>query len=545
MGRLILVGMQPRAPANEPVFAYAPGSSERDAVLEQIESQSKWVISLPLVIGGQSVETARTAAVKAPHRHSLQLGQAAQAEPSHVRQAIEAALAARGSWSRLELGERAAIFQRAAALLAGPWRMRLNAATMLGQSKTVHQAEIDAACELINFFRFNAWFAERMSAEQPLSTLTETNRSELRPLEGFVVAVTPFNFTSIAGNLPTAPALMGNTVVWKPSPHAMLSAHYILRLLEEAGLPPGVINLVYGDAQLITRELLSHPDFAGLHFTGSTSVFRGLFRTIASGLDRYRSYPRIVGETGGKDFIVAHPSADTDALAVAILRGGYEYQGQKCSAVSRVYVPRSCWTAVRERLLEQLSAVRVGDPTDFRSFMGAVIGRHAFERIRGYQEAARADAGCEVLFGGGGDDEQGYFIEPTLVRVDDPRHRLMQEEIFGPVVAAYVYEDDRFEQVLDLCDSTSGYALTGAVFARDRSALALARSRLRDAAGNFYLNDKPTGAVVGQQPFGGGRLSGTNDKAGSSLNLWRWVSPRTIKENLCPPHEWRYPYLQG
>jgi len=530
-------------PANEPVFSYAPGSAERAELFGEIERQRKSVEQIPLVVGGARIMTDQARSFTAPHDHSLVLGHHALAQAAQVRHAIDAALAARSGWAARDLEARAAVFREAAARLAGPWRQRLNAATLLNQSKTAYQAEIDAACELIDFFRFNAYFAEKLATEQPISLPKETNSLELRPLDGFVYAVTPFNFTAIAGNLPTAPALMGNTVVWKPSPHAVLSAHRILELLTEAGLPEGVINLIHGDAELVTAEVLAHPDFSGLHFTGSTAVLRGIWTQITRDLSRYRSYPRVVGETGGKDFIVAHASADLHALAVAIVRGGFEYQGQKCSAASRVYVPRSLWPALRERLRAIVSEIRVGDPADFRNFMGAVISRQAYERITEYQRLAEEDPACSVVAGGSAHDDKGFFVDPTLIEVEDPHHRLMTEEIFGPMVALFVYDDADFEETLALIDATSHYALTGAVFAEERRAVERALSRLRFAAGNFYINDKPTGAVVGRQPFGGGRLSGTNDKAGSMLNLVRWTSPRAIKENLEPPRDWRYPSM--
>jgi 1-pyrroline-5-carboxylate dehydrogenase len=531
-------------PVNEPVLSYAPGSVERAALSAEVERQRRIVEPIPLVVGGARIMTDQARSFTAPHDHALVLGHHALAQAAQVRHAIDAALAARSEWAARDLPARAAVFRDAAALLAGPWRQRLNAATLLNQSKTAYQAEIDSACELIDFFRFNAYFAERLAAEQPISLETEKNSLELRPLDGFVYAVTPFNFTAIAGNLPTAPALLGNSVVWKPSPHAVLSAHRILELLTLAGLPEGVINLVYGDADLVTREVLSHPDFAGLHFTGSTAVLRGIWTQITRDLSRYRSYPRVVGETGGKDFIVAHASAELDALAVAVVRGGFEYQGQKCSAASRVYVPSSLWPALAERLRAILAEVKVGDPNDFGNFMGAVISRQAYDRIRSYQLLGREDPACRVIAGGGARDDVGFFVEPTLIEVQDPRHRLMTEEIFGPVVALFVYEDARYDELLALIDATSQYALTGAVFAQDRRAVDAAQARLRFAAGNFYINDKPTGAVVGRQPFGGGRLSGTNDKAGSMLNLVRWTSPRVVKENLDPPRDWRYPSME-
>jgi 1-pyrroline-5-carboxylate dehydrogenase len=525
------------------VLAHAPGSPERAGVDAELERQARQPVAVPLVIAGERVSSGVALPFGAPHRHSLELGQLSQAGPAHVARAIAAALAQKSAWAALEQHERGAIFRRAAELLSGPRRARLLAATMLNQSKTVHQAEIDAACELADFFRFNAFFAEELAAQELISTASEKNRFELRPLDGFVYAITPFNFTAIAGNLPTAPALLGNTVIWKPSPLAALSAHYVLELLEEAGLPPGVINLVHGDPAAISAQVLAHPDFSGLHFTGSSAVFQGLWGSIGERIGHYRSYPRVVGETGGKDFIVAHASADVKALAVAIVRGGFEYQGQKCSAVSRVFLPKNITAAVEAEVLTMVAEIRVGDPADSRNFMGAVIGRAAFTRISGYLERARDDPQCRIVCGGGCDDSIGYFVEPTLIEVSDLGHALLREEIFGPVVSNFVYADDRFEQILEVCDRATPYALTGAIFARDRHAVDLAQKRLKMAAGNFYINDKPTGAVVGQQPFGGSRLSGTNDKAGSAWNLMRWASPRVIKENLSPPHDFRYPFL--
>jgi 1-pyrroline-5-carboxylate dehydrogenase len=498
-------------------------------------------VDIPLVIGGEDIRTGDTSPVVMPHDHRHVLGQYHRATRDLVGLAVEAAREAHREWSRWPLQDRAAVFLKAAELLTTSWRDTLNAATMLGQSKTVFQAEIDSACETIDFWRFNPYFAEELFEEQPLSDHASWNRLEYRPLEGFVYAVTPFNFTSIAANLPTAPALMGNTVIWKPASSAMLSAHYLMELLGEAGLPPGVINFVAGDPEAISDVLLSHRELAGVHFTGSTAVFNSMWRTIGASMAAYRSYPRIVGETGGKDFVVAHASADPAALTAAIVRGGYEFQGQKCSAVSRIYVPRGMWPELRDRLVAELAGIRMGDVRDFRNFMGAVIDRRAFDKISGYIAAARADA--RVVAGGGADASTGYFIEPTLIEVSDPRHRAMCDEIFGPVVTAYVYEEPRWSDTLRLVNDTSPYALTGAVFARDRSAIVEAAGALRHAAGNFYINDKPTGAVVGQQPFGGGRASGTNDKAGSKLNLVRWVSARAIKENFSPPLDYRYPFM--
>jgi 1-pyrroline-5-carboxylate dehydrogenase len=439
--------------------------------------------------------------------------------------------------------DRAAVFLKAADLLAGPWRATVNAATMLGQSKTAFQAEIDSACELIDFWRFNVLFAEQLYREQPASAPLTWNRMDHRPLEGFIYAITPFNFTAIGGNLPTAPALMGNVTLWKPAHSALLSNYYVMKVLEEAGLPPGVINFIPGDAVEVSGAALADPGLAGIHFTGSTAVFQALWRTVGENLANYRAYPRIVGETGGKDFVLAHPSADVDALAVALVRGAYEYQGQKCSAASRAYVPASLWPRVKERTLAMIADIRMGDVRDFRNFMGAVIDQRAYERITGYLATARKDAGVTILAGGGARAENGFFIEPTLIQAEDPKYRTMCDELFGPVLTLHVYPDQRWTETLALVDSTSPYALTGAVFAQDRRALAEADIALRHAAGNFYVNDKPTGAVVGQQPFGGARASGTNDKAGSILNLVRWVSPRSVKENFVPPHDYRYPFM--
>jgi 1-pyrroline-5-carboxylate dehydrogenase len=498
-------------------------------------------IDIPLVIGGEDLRTGEVAPSVMPHDHRRVLANYHKATPELAGRAVDAALAAHRDWAAWRFEDRAAIFLKAAELLTTTWRDVLNAATMLGQSKTVFQAEIDSACEIIDFWRFNVHFAEELLRDQPLSDHTMWNRLDYRPLEGFVYAVTPFNFTSIAANLPTAPALMGNTVVWKPASSAMFSAHYLMQLLEEAGLPPGVINFVAGDAAMISGAVLSRRELAGVHFTGSTDVFNGIWKTIGRSAGAYRSYPRIVGETGGKDFIVAHPSADPAALAVAVVRGGFEFQGQKCSAVSRVYVPRSIWNEVRDRMIAMIDEIKIGDIRDFRNFMGAVIDERAFKKICGYIETARTTA--TILAGGQSDGSTGYFVRPTLVETREPSHQLLCEEIFGPVVTAYVYDDATWRDTLALVDSTSPYALTGGVFAQDRRAIVEATAALRYAAGNFYINDKPTGAVVGQQPFGGGRASGTNDKAGSKLNLVRWVSARAIKENFNPPTDYRYPFM--
>jgi 1-pyrroline-5-carboxylate dehydrogenase len=528
-------------PVNEPVRSYAPASPEKRELKARLKSMAAERVEIPLIIGGQEIRSGHTMQTVMPHDHQHVLADWHMARNEDVTHAVDAARAAHREWSNWPWEDRVAVFLRAAELLATSWRATLNAATMLGQSKTAFQAEIDSACELIDFWRFNARFAQELYDEQPLSDRSMWNQLDYRPLEGFVYAVTPFNFTSIAGNLPTAPALMGNTVVWKPASTAMLSAYYIMKLLEEAGLPPGVINFVPGDAAAISGQLIDHRDFAGVHFTGSTFVFNAIWRQIGNNVAGYRAYPRIVGETGGKDFIVAHASADPAALAVAIARGGYEYQGQKCSAVSRVYVPESLWPEVRDRTVALLQELRVGDVTDFRNFMGAVIDRKAFGKISEYLSDARQNA--RVLAGGGARSERGYFIEPTLVETRDPGYRLLCEEIFGPVVTAYVYPDSGWADTLVQVDRTSPYALTGSVFARDRRAVKQASIALRNAAGNFYINDKPTGAVVGQQPFGGARASGTNDKAGSKLNLTRWISARSVKETFNPARDVGYPFM--
>jgi 1-pyrroline-5-carboxylate dehydrogenase len=529
-------------PMNEPVKSYAPGSPEKAAIKARLASMAKERIEMPLIIGGEEIRTGDTAESVMPHDHSHVLGTYHRASTKHVELAIDAARRAAADWSNWAWEDRAAVFLRAAELLATTWRPTINAATMLGQSKTVYQAEIDSACELIDFWRFNPHYAQELYDEQPLSNHTMWNQLDYRPLEGFVYAVTPFNFTSIAGNLPTAPALMGNTVLWKPAASAMPSAYYLMKLLEEAGLPPGVINFVPGDAAQISDVALGHRDLAGVHFTGSTAVFNKMWQTIGANMSRYASYPRIVGETGGKDFIVAHASADPQALAVAIARGGYEYQGQKCSAVSRVYVPRSLWPTVKERVVAIIDEIKVGDPTDFRNFMGAVIDKRAFTKISEYIDDAKRNA--TIVAGGTVDGKSGYFVHPTLVETDDPGYRLLCEEIFGPVVTVHVYDDAKWAETLRIVDTTSVYALTGAVFANDRRAVREAAMALRNAAGNFYVNDKPTGAVVGQQPFGGARGSGTNDKAGSKLNLVRWVSARSVKETFAPPTDYRYPFME-
>ncbi len=532
----------PPFPVNEPVLSYAPGSPERAALKAELDRMSGEVIEIPLIIGGKEVRTSRVEDVVMPHDHGHVIARCHQAGAEEARMAIEAARKAWKEWSNWGWEDRVAVFLRAAELLAGPWRATLNAATMLGQSKNAFQAEIDSACELIDFWRFNSYFATQVYAEQPQSSAGVWNRLDHRALEGFIYAVSPFNFTSIAGNLPTAPAIMGNVAIFKPAHAAVYSNYFIVRLLEEAGLPPGVVNFLPGDAPAISEVVLKSPDLAGLHFTGSTATFQHLWKQISHNLEHYRSYPRIVGETGGKDYIVAHESADPQALAVAIVRGGYEYQGQKCSAVSRVYVPRTMWDDVRERVLGMMSELRIGDPRDFRNFVNAVIDEKAFRKIASYIDHAKESDDVEILAGGEYSDEKGWFVHPTLVVARNPKHRLMCEEIFGPVVTVYVY-DDEWTDALRLVNETSPYGLTGAVFARDQRAIRQATGALRHSAGNFYINDKPTGAVVGQQPFGGGRASGTNDKAGSVLNLLRWVSPRAIKQTFVPPTDYRYPFM--
>ncbi|HEY4303822.1 MAG TPA: L-glutamate gamma-semialdehyde dehydrogenase [Gemmatimonadaceae bacterium] len=529
------------APVNEPVKNYAPGSPERVALKDRLRSMADERPDIPIVIGGKEIRTGETAQSVMPHNHKHVLADWHKASAQHVQQAITAAATAREEWSNWAWEDRAAVFLKASELLATTWRPTLNAATMLGQSKTVYQAEIDAACELIDFWRFNAQFAQDIYDEQPQSTSAMWNQTDHRPLEGFVYAVTPFNFTAIGGNLPAAPAIMGNTVIWKPAATAMLSAYYVMQLLEEAGLPPGVINFVPGDPVEISNVLLSHRDLAGVHFTGSTFVFNDMWKKIGANMSNYASYPRIVGETGGKDFIVAHPTADVKALSVAIARGAFEYQGQKCSAASRVYIPRSLWPEVRDRTVAMMEEMKMGDVRDFRNFMGAVIDEKSFKKISGYLDDAKKNA--TIVSGGVAKGDEGYFIKPTLVEAKTADYRLLCEEIFGPVVTAYVYDDDKWAETLKTVDQTSPYALTGAVFANDRAAVRQAMMALRNAAGNFYVNDKPTGAVVGQQPFGGARASGTNDKAGSKSNLMRWVSQRSIKETFSPPYDFKYPFM--
>jgi len=528
-------------PVNDVNRSYLPGSPERAELKDRLAHMSSEQVDIPIVIGGKEIRTGRVQQVVMPHNHRHVLGQWHAADAEHVQQAIAAAAEASREWASWAWHERAAVLLRAAELLTTTWRATINAATMLGQSKNVFQAEIDAASEMVDFWRFNPFFAQQIYEDQPISSHTMWNALEYRPLEGFVYAVTPFNFTSIGGNLPTAPALMGNTVIWKPASSAILSGYYIVKLLEAAGMPPGVINFIPGNAVEISNVLLDSPHLAGIHFTGSTGVFQSMWTKVGQNIARYKSYPRLVGETGGKDFIVAHPSADVQEFSVAIVRGGFEYQGQKCSAASRIYVPKSLWPDVTDRVVSMMREIKVGDVADFRTFMGAVIDRKSFDKISGYLEDARKNA--TIIEGGTASDEVGYFVSPTLVQAPKADYRLMCEEIFGPVVTVYVYDDARWTETLSVIDQTSPYALTGAVFARDRSAIREATRALRNAAGNFYINDKPTGAVVGQQPFGGARASGTNDKAGSKMNLLRWVSARTMKETFSPPREYTYPYM--
>ena len=530
-------------PVNEPVLTYAPGTAERAALEAKLDELRGTQIEIPLIIDGKEVRTGNLGQAVMPHQHEHVLATWHRAGPAEVDAAIEAALRAHREWSRWPWEERARVFLRAADLLSKGWRQVLNGTTVLGQSKTSHQAEIDAACELIDFFRFNVHFAQGIYEEQSISDPGMWNWSEYRPLEGFVYAISPFNFTSIGGNLTGAPALMGNTTVWKPSDSAVYSNYQIVKLLEVAGLPPGVINFIPGDPVEITRQVLGHREFAGLHFTGSTDVFRSLWRDVGERVGHYRSYPRLVGETGGKDFIVAHPSADAEALTTAIVRGAFEFQGQKCSAASRAYIPESVWGRMKDDLVDQVQSLPVGDPTDFSNFMGAVIHEGAFDKISGYIERARADSDADIVAGGDADKSVGWFVQPTVIQARDPQYESMREEIFGPVMTVYVYPDGQWSETLDLVDETSPYGLTGAVFSTDRSAIQEAHDRLWYSAGNFYVNDKPTGAVVGQQPFGGSRASGTNDKAGSPLNLVRWVSARSVKETLVPPTDYRYPYM--
>jgi 1-pyrroline-5-carboxylate dehydrogenase len=531
-------------PQNEPVYSYAPGSPERAALKAQLKKMLGETLEIPLIIGGNEVKTGNLADCRCPHDHGHLLAQYHKAGPEEIEMAVNEAKKAWGEWSEMDWISRASVFLRAAELLATRYRIILNAATMLDQSKTPHQAEIDSACELIDFYRFNPHYMNVIYTEQPDSSAGIWNYLEYRALEGFVFAVTPFNFTSIAGNLPTSPAIMGNVVLWKPASSAVYPAYFLMQLWKEAGLPEGVINFIPGPGRYVGDPVLEKGDLAGVHFTGSTAVFQSMWKTVGSNIKSYRSYPRIVGETGGKDFVFVHASADPEAVTAALIRGAYEYQGQKCSAASRAYIPQSTWSSLRDNLIDQIKTIKMGDIMDFSTFMGAVIDKAAFDSIVEYIEYAKSSSESKIIVGGGYDGSKGYFIEPTVVLVTDPRHKLMTEEIFGPVLTIYVYPDSQFHETLQLCDTTSPYALTGSIFANDRKAVNDAYKALRHSAGNFYINDKPTGAVVSQQPFGGARGSGTNDKAGSYLNLLRWVSARAIKENLNPPKNYRYSYME-
>jgi 1-pyrroline-5-carboxylate dehydrogenase len=528
---------------NEPVLSYAPGSAERENVLKAYKSMYNSTIEVPMYINGENIKTGQTQTMRPPHDHQHVVGIYHTANKSHVEQAIATALEARKTWSQLPWEQRAGIFLKAAELIAGPYRAKINAATMMAQSKTVHQAEIDAACEFIDFLRFNVQFMTEIYSDQPQSTNATWNRIEYRPLEGFTYAVTPFNFTAIAGNLPACMALMGNVVVWKPSDSQIYSAKVIMDVFEEAGVPAGVINVVFGDPAMITETVLSSPDFSGLHFTGSTFIFKELWKQIGVNIHNYKTYPRIVGETGGKDFILAHQSAHPKQVATGIIRGAFEFQGQKCSAASRAYLPKSLWIDIKEYLLEDLKSIKMGSPEDLSNFVTAVIHEGAFDKITGYIENAKNNPTAEIIAGGGYDKSKGYFIEPTVIVTSDAKYETMCTELFGPVITIFIYQDAAFEETLQLIDQTSEYALTGAIFATDRYAANVATRALENSAGNFYINDKPTGAVVGQQPFGGARASGTNDKAGSAQNLLRWVSPRMIKETFVTPEDYRYPFL--
>ena len=531
-------------PKNEPILNYGPGSPEKTKLKAALQELSSKELDIPVIINGEEIRTGNTDRAVIPHNHGHVLAQFHQAGPKEVDAAIESALKVRKEWASLPWEERAGVFMKAAEILAHEKRYLLNAATMLGVSKTPIQAEIDSACELIDFWRFNIHYMEEIYRQQPSSTPLSWNRVEHRGLEGFVFAVTPFNFTAIAGNLPTAPAMMGNTVVWKPASSAVYPAYHVMKILEESGLPPGVINFIPGSGRAIGDQVLEHPALAGIHFTGSTAVFQNMWKTIGNNIHRYRTYPRIVGETGGKDFVFAHPSADLEALSVALVRGAFEFQGQKCSAASRAYIPRSIWAQVKEQIVEMTKKLTIGDVADFTNFMGAVIDQKSFDNIKSYIEYAKNSNEATILVGGTYDDSVGYFVNPTIVETTNPKFKLMEEEIFGPVLTIYVYEDKDLDEALELCNTTSPYGLTGSIFAKDRRDIVAMANVLSEAAGNFYVNDKPTGAVVGQQPFGGARASGTNDKAGSLINLQRWVSQRTIKENLLPPRDYRYPHLE-
>jgi 1-pyrroline-5-carboxylate dehydrogenase len=528
---------------NEPVKGYAPNSPEKAAVLEAYKKMWNTTIDVPLYIGSEEIRTGNTRTMSAPHDHQHIVGTYHLAEKSHVEKAITNALESRQAWANMAWEQRAAIFLKAAELIAGPYRAKINAATMIAQSKTIHQAEIDASCELIDFLRFNVEFMSQIYSDQPISDSSVWNRLEYRPLEGFIYAVTPFNFTAIAANLPACAAMMGNVVVWKPSDSQVFSAKIIIDIFKEAGLPDGVINVIFGDALMITDTVLASRDFAGVHFTGSTHVFKDIWAKIGTNIHHYKTYPRIVGETGGKDFIIAHPSANVKQVATGIVRGAFEFQGQKCSAASRAYIPKSIWPAVKEQVITDVKSMKMGSPEDFSNFITAVIHEGSFDKLASYIDQAKKDSDAEIILGGNYDKSKGYFIEPTVIVTTNPKYTTMETELFGPIITIYVYEDAQWNETLKLVDSTSEYALTGAVFSTDRYAIEQATVALQNAAGNFYINDKPTGAVVGQQPFGGARASGTNDKAGSALNLLRWVSPRTIKETLVAPEDYRYPFL--
>jgi 1-pyrroline-5-carboxylate dehydrogenase len=531
------------APINEPAFSYAPGTPEREAVKKKLKELQSKEIEIPLIIGGKEIKTGKTAEIRVPHNHSKKLGIYHKAGANEVKMAIEAALEARKKWAEMPWEHRVSIFLKAADLLSGSWRSTMNAATMLGQSKTIGQAEVDSACELADFFRFNSYYLTQLMGEQPYSPKGMWNREEYRPLEGFIFAVTPFNFTSIAGNLPSAPAIVGNVILWKPASSAVYSAYYLMKLWEEAGLPAGVINFIPGSGGEVGDPVMASPDLAGIHFTGSTAVFQGMWKTVGNNIHNSKYYPRIVGETGGKDFIFAHNTADVDALVVAALRGAFEYQGQKCSAASRMYIPKSIWGEFKKKYVDEVSKIKIGDVEDFSNFMSAVIDKAAFNTIKSYIDFAKESKDAEIITGGNCDDSKGYFIEPTTIVTTNPKFKTLQEEIFGPVFTIYIYEDSKFDETLDLCDQTSPYALTGAIWAKERDILVKMSDKLKNAAGNFYINDKPTAAVVGQQPFGGGRASGTNDKAGSAMNIMRWVTARAIKETFDPPKDWHYPFM--
>lgn len=528
---------------NEPVKGYAPNSPEKEAVLATYKTMWNSTINIPLYIGSEEIKTGKTRTISPPHDHKHIVGTYHLAEKHHIESAIANALESRTAWANIAWEQRAAIFLKAAELIAGPYRDRINASTMIGQSKTIHQAEIDAACELIDFLRFNVAFMTQIYHDQPHSDASIWNRIEYRPLEGFIYAITPFNFTSIAANLPASAALMGNVVIWKPSDSQVFSAKIVMDVFKEAGLPDGVINMVFGDALMITDTVLASRDFAGLHYTGSTHVFKDIWAKIGANIHHYKTYPRIVGETGGKDFIIAHPSANVKQLVTGLIRGAFEFQGQKCSAASRAYLPKSLWPVVQEQLTTDMQSIKMGSPEDFNNFFTAVIHEVAFDKLVRYIEQAKKDSDAEIIIGGNYDKSVGYFIEPTVILTTNPHYTTMEIELFGPILTIFIYEDAQWEETLELVDSTSEYALTGAIFSQDRYAIEEAAAKLQNAAGNLYINDKPTGAVIGQQPFGGARASGTNDKAGSYMNLLRWVSPRTIKEVFISPENYRYPFM--